>query len=78
MLMGNKIIDFNKTIYELSNENPDVVKILAELGFTDIIKPGMISTVGRFMTIKKGSDAKRIDLEVIKKKFEESGYEVNL
>lgn len=78
MLMSNKIIDFNKTIYELSSENPDMAGILAEIGFTDITRPGMISTVGRFMTIKKGSAAKGIDLDVIKKKFEENGYEVKL
>ena len=29
--------------------------ILAEIGFVDILKPGMLNTAGRFMTIPKGA-----------------------
>jgi len=76
--MSEKIIDFNKTIYELHNEHPDISKILAEIGFIDITKPGMINTAGRFMTIKMGSAAKGIDIEIIKQKFIQNGYEIKL
>jgi hypothetical protein len=69
-------IDFNKTVHDLCKEYPEVKNILAELGFSDIIKPGMLETAGRFMTIKKGSLAKGIDIEKIKQEFIKRGYEI--
>ncbi len=74
--MTEKIVDFNKTVYELCIDNDEIPTILAELGFKDITKPGMISTAGRFMTINKGAALKKIDIELIKEKFENLGYKV--
>lgn len=71
-----KYVDFNETIYDLCNRDPEIPNILASLGFTDITKPGMISTVGRFMTINKGAKAKSIDINKIKLEFINKGYEV--
>ncbi|NLB32407.1 MAG: DUF1858 domain-containing protein [Tissierellia bacterium] len=70
------IIDFNKTVYELCSENEKVAEILAEIGFKDITKPGMLNTAGRFMTIPKGAKGKNFDLEEIKKEFIKRGYEI--
>lgn len=72
----SKIIDINKTIFELCKEYPEIPQILSELGFKDITKPGMISTAGRFMTLPKGAAAKGIDLEKIKQEFIRMGYEI--
>jgi hypothetical protein len=69
-------IDFNKSVHDLCKEYPEVKNILAELGFSDITKPGMLETAGRFMTIKKGSIAKGIDIEKIKQEFIKKGYEI--
>lgn len=69
-------IDFSRTVYELCKEHPDIKNILSELGFSDITKPGMLETAGRFMTIKKGSSAKGIDMEKIKQEFIKRGYEI--
>lgn len=71
----SKIIDINKTVYELCKEYPEIPEILSELGFKDITKPGMISTAGRFMTLPKGAAAKGLDLENIKNKLILRGYE---
>ncbi len=71
-----KIIDINKSIFELCNEYPEIPEILVSLGFKDIVKPGMISTAGRFMTLNKGSKAKGIDLDKIKQEFIRLGYEI--
>lgn len=74
--MGKKIIDLNKNINELCKEYPDLPKILHDLGFVDIIKPGMLGTVGRIMTIKKGSVLKKISLDIIKDTLSKNGYDV--
>lgn len=72
----SKIIDLNKTIFELSKEYPEISEIMSELGFKDITKPGMISAAGRFMTLTKGAAAKGIELEKIKQEFIHRGYEI--
>ena len=72
----SKSIDINKTVYELCSENPQIATILAEIGFKDVTKPGMLNTAGRFMTIHKGAAMKKIEIEVIKQTFLENGYEM--
>jgi hypothetical protein len=71
-----KILDLNKTIFDISQDNPDILEIMKEIGFEDISKPGMINTAGRIMTIYKGARMKKIDIEHIKKIFKNKGYEI--
>lgn len=74
--MTTKMIDLNKTVHDLCSKDQDLLKILAEIGFKDITKPGMLATVGRFMTIPKGAIAKNIDIEVIKQELIRHGYTI--
>ena len=72
--MSEKILQLSKSVYELCKQYPELPQILQELGFTDITRPGMLSSVGRFMTLPKGAAAKKIELEWITKKLEENGF----
>lgn len=74
--MESKIINLNSSVYEICSSNPEVISILADLGFKDIIKPGMLVTAGRFMTLPKGAVMKKINLEQIVEVLEKSGFEV--
>ncbi len=69
-------IDLSKSIFELCKEYPELPDIMAKIGFTDITKPGMLSTVGRFMTIPKGAAMKKISLDEIEEKLSDHGFEV--
>lgn len=71
-----KLVDFNKSIYELSKDSPEVIQIMKGLGFSDIDMPGMLNTVGRFMTIKKGVAIKNLDANRIKEAFIQNGYKI--
>ncbi|MCI0502926.1 MAG: DUF1858 domain-containing protein [Fusobacteria bacterium] len=71
-----KKINLSDSVYKLVKENSDLKNLLAELGFKDILLPGMLDTAGRIMTIEKGAKLKKIDLEIIKEKFKEHGYQV--
>ena len=71
-----KTIDLNQSVYSLCKEFPELIEVLADLGFKDITKPGMLGSVGRIMTITKGASMKNIDLDLIKKKLEEQGFSV--
>lgn len=72
--MADKILDLQKSVYELCEEDEGIIQVLAEAGFSEITRPGMLATAGRFMTIPKGAAMKRIHPEVIRKIFTEHGY----
>jgi hypothetical protein len=71
-----KIIELSQSILSLVTMHPEIKDILFELGFKDIVKPGMLQTVGRIMTLEKGSRMQSIDLEVVKHKLTEKGYTI--
>lgn len=72
----SKTIDFSKNIYELCKDDPQVIEIMEGLGFNEITNRATLSTVGRFMTIPKGSAMKGVAMEKIKEEFIKNGYEV--
>jgi len=71
-----KVIDLSKTVYELCSSDPEVIEVMAELGFEQITQPGMLQSAGRFMTIPKGVRLKKLDMDVIKKAFLDRGYSI--
>lgn len=74
--MGERVLDLNRTVYALCTEDPEIAGILAEAGFSDVARPGMLNTAGRFMTIPKGAAMKRMNLDDVKRVFEAHGYKV--
>lgn len=71
-----KTIDLSKSVYSLVQDYPEIKEIMQELGFTDITKPGMLNTAGRFMTLPKGAAMKGIPLDTIKDAFIKKGFKV--
>lgn len=72
----DKKIDLNKSVYDLTHEFPEIIDVLKNLGFTDIVKPGMLQTAGRFMTLTKGASMKKIDLNLIKQTLYDNGFTI--
>lgn len=71
-----KQLDLKKSVYELVKTYPELKTTLVELGFKDIVLPGMLETAGRIMTIEKGAKMKQFDIKDIIKKLEDKGYKV--
>ncbi|NLK73074.1 MAG: DUF1858 domain-containing protein [Clostridiales bacterium] len=69
-------ISSRDSIFELVTKYPELKDALFELGFVDIVKPGMLQTAGRFMNLEKGSKLKGIPLTTIKEKLYEKGFEL--
>ena len=69
-------IDISKTIYQLVKEYPVMKEIMIELGFTDIVKPGLLQSVGRIMTIDKGCSMKGISIEVVEEVLACNGFKL--
>ena len=61
----SKTIDLSRSVYELVTEYPELVDIMAELGFTEIKKLAMLHSVGKLMTIPKGAKIKNIPMEKV-------------
>ena len=76
--MEKKTIDLNNSLFTLVSAYPELVDLLLSQGFKDIVKPGMLQTAGRFMTIPKGAAMKKIDLGMIISVLSENGFEVKL
>ena len=72
----DKILDLDKSVASLVKEYPEVVDIMADLGFSEIKNPAMLASVGRIMNLKKGSQMKKIPMEEIVRAFREKGFEI--
>ncbi len=72
----DKVLDLDASVYALCEKHPELPAILHEIGFSDITKPGMLHTVGRFMTLYKGASMKKIPMETIEKTLQEYGFEL--
>ena len=67
-------ININETIYQLVTTQPELKDVLYDLGFKDIVKPGMLQTMGRIMTLKKGALMKNKPIDEIKSYLFDKGF----
>lgn len=74
--MEKKKINLSSSVFALVHQYPEIVEIMASLGFEEIRKKAVVNSMGKFMTIPKGAKMKHIDLEVIKKALEDHGFEI--
>lgn len=72
----SRVIDINKSVYELIKEYPEIADIMKSIGFESITDPLMVNTVGRYMTIPKGALMKKINLDTVIKEFEANGFTI--
>ena len=70
-----KQLDLNKTVAALVEEYPELIDIMAEIGFKEITKPISLKMMGRVMTIPKGCGVKGYDLNDVIKKLNAYGFE---
>jgi hypothetical protein len=71
-----KIIDLKKSVYELTEEYPELISILKDLGFLGVTNPVVRKTLGRITTIPDGCKKQGKDLNSVITKLKEMGFEV--
>ena len=69
-------LDLNKTVFELTQEYPELIDIMADLGFTEITKKPVLHSVGKIMTIPKGAKMKNISMMDVVTTLMEKGFEL--
>ena len=71
-----KKIDLTKSLYESVKEYPEIVNIMADLGFKEILNKGALELMGRVVSIEKGAKIRNIDINKIKQAFIDNGFKI--
>ena len=71
-----KEIDLKKSVYELTEQYPELIGILKEMGFLGVLNPLVRKTLGKKMTVPEGSRKQQKDLEEVIKKLEDEGFRI--
>ena len=71
-----KKIDLNKSIYELTEEYPELIEILKDMGFLGVINPLVRKTIGRKTTLSEGIKKQEKDLEEVFQKLKDKDFEI--
>ena len=71
-----KEIDLRKSVYQLTEEHPELIDILKELGFAGIAFPAVRKTLGRKITLPEGSRKQNKDLDQVIRHLEGYGFTV--
>ena len=73
-----KTIDFNDSLANVIQSNPELLDILCDFGFTHIKSKGMLQTAGKFMTLKTGCELRKIDVNDLMDYLIQKGYDINV
>ena len=73
-----KKVDLNKSVYELTQEYPELIEILKDLGFLGIGNPIIRRTLGKVTTIPEGCRKQGKDLNEVINKLKEKGFQVDI
>lgn len=64
------------SVYEITKAHPEVLEIMVGLGFSHILRPGLVHTIGRTVSLEKGARLRSIDWEKVKAAFAKKGFEI--
>lgn len=70
-----KTLDLSKTVYDLTEEYPELIPILKELGFLGVANPVTRNTLGRMTTIPQGCKKMGMDPDAVTRQLREKGFE---
>lgn len=76
-MMGDKTIDLHRTLFELTEEYPELIDIFFEIGLEGVIHPEMRSTGGKIMPVIEGLKQHGVVLEDAVKTLENKGFSVS-
>lgn len=69
-------ISLTTPVHDLVAAHPEIVPIMVQMGLDGVTQPGLLNTVGRFMTLEKGAKMKHIPLAQLIETLTQAGFEV--
>lgn len=70
------VVNSNASIYEILRTYPELVTLLAKLGFGELTNPAIVKSLGRVKTLQTLAKEKNIDFEVVKAEFSKNDYDL--
>jgi len=70
------VIDLSKSVYELTEQYPELIDILKNLGFLGVRNPITRNSLGRATTIPQGCQRMGMELGEVIKILKEHGFEI--
>ncbi len=71
-----KEIDLTKSLYDLTEEFPELIEVLKGIGFLGVANPVARNTMGRETTVPQGCQKMGLDMAEVVKTLTEAGFEV--
>jgi hypothetical protein len=71
-----KEIDLNRTLYDLTEEYPELIPILQEAGLSGAANSVMRKTAGRTVKLIEGIQRHKLSLEEVVERLEKAGYSI--
>ena len=71
-----KEINVNKTLYELTEQFPELITLLGDIGFMGVKNPIVRKTLGKKINLKEGCEKQGKDLDEVAARLEEKGFTV--
>jgi len=71
-----KELDLNKSVFDLTEQYPELIDVLKEIGFAGLAFPAVRKTLGKKMTLPAGCEKQKIELAVVISQLEDLGYKV--
>ena len=71
-----KELDLNKSVFDLTEQYPELIDFLKETGFAGLAFPAVRKTLGKKMTLPAGCEKQKIELAVVISQLEDLGYKV--
>lgn len=71
-----RAIDLTKSVYDLTEEHPQLIDTLKDLGFLGLANPVTRSTIGKVTTIPQGCKLQGKDLREVIQHLKAQGFEV--
>jgi uncharacterized protein len=71
-----KEIDLSKSVYDLTEQYPELTDFLKDLGFAGLAFPAVRKTLGKKMTLPAGCEKQKIDLAAVIGQLESLGYKI--
>jgi hypothetical protein len=71
-----KEIDLERSVYELTEEYPELIEILKEMGFLGVANPVVRKTLGRKTNIPQGCKIQGKELIDVIAKLNEKGFSI--
>lgn len=71
-----KKININQTVFEITQSYPELIDILADLGFIGVKNPVVRNTLGRITTLKQGIEKQGKNLNEVINTLTRRGFKV--